>query len=396
MNTKARSFCAILSVIFLGLFSGQSFGDVLRVTNPLPNKYIAVLKSGDSVSTYAEKLATDYNGTLGYVYDGALFGFSVEMADSDAIALSYDDKISYVIEDNEASLSDTQTNAPWNLDRIDQRDLPLSTTYSYDNRGVGVTIYVIDSGVEASHSEFFYYPNYNSRVLPGVSFVGGNSGDCNGHGTHVAAIAAGNTYGVAKSAYIQPVRVFPCTQNSPISTVIAGIDWVANDPLRGPRSVVNLSFSGSANEAVDDAVRNLIASGVPVVVAAGNNGSDANNYSPARVAGAITVGNVNINDVRDSLSNFGSALDLFAPGENITSAGLNNTTSVRSGTSMSAPHVAGAVAIWMVNTPMYGNCQGCFPPSYIEGRIVNHASVGKISNPGSGSPNLLLYTTGIQ
>lgn len=390
MTTFRKLSLQLLCAIVITLaITGQGFGQkkFLTVDNALPNKYIVVLNddtTGD-IATIAQSLALSYGGQVGFVYEYALLGFSIETTWKKAVSLSEDSQVKYVTEDSDMYLTDTQTNAPWNLDRLDQRDLPLSTTYTYDGQGIGVNIYVIDSGISPSHYEFFNWPNGGGRAFIGADFVGGNGLDCNGHGTHVAGIAAGTTYGVAKRSFVTAVRVFPCTQNSPVSTVVAGVNWVKNNHVA--RSVVNLSFSGSPNQAIDDAVRNLIASGVMCVIAAGNNNTDANNTSPARVREALTVGNINITDTRDSVSNFGTAVDVFAPGENITSAGLNNTLSVRSGTSMSAPHVAGTIAKYL-GDPGYVYVPS---PAEIQNLIVSNASWGKVSNPGAGSPNLLLY-----
>ena len=386
---RKLSFQFLFAIVFSLVFSGHGYGQkkLFRVDNAIPNKYIVVLNddtTGD-ISTIAQNLASEYGGTVGLVYQHALKGFSIEMGAKRAAGISEDEQVKYITEDSEMYLTYTQTNAPYNLDRIDQRDLPLSTTFNYDGRGQGVAVYVIDSGI-VGHYEFTNWPNSSSRVFPGPNFAGGANVDCNGHGTHIAGIAAGDTYGVAKRAFIVPVRVFPCTPNSPVSTVVAGVDWVRANHVA--RSVANLSFSGSPNQAIDDAVRNLVASGIQCVIAAGNNGLDANNYSPARVREALTVGNINITDTRDSLSNYGTAIDVFAPGENITAAGLNNTLDVKSGTSQAAALVSGAIALYMGDPTYY-----IIPnPSELQNLVTANASANKISNVGPGSPNLLYYT----
>lgn len=369
--------------------SGYGFGQkLLTVDEPIPDKYIVALDIdvndiNADINSIAQDLVSTHGGTVGHVYS-VLPGFSLEADEKAATDISDDPRVKYVTQDSTVQLTDTQTNAPWNLDRIDQRDLPLSTTYTYFSLGYGSWIYVIDSGISASHPEFTAWPGSGGRVYPGPNFAGGSNADCIGHGTHVAGIAAGDTYGVAKRAFLVPVRVFNCDQNSPVSTIIQGVDWVRNNHV-AMHSVVNLSFSGGPNQAIDDAVRNLIASGVMCVIAAGNDGVDANNISPARVREALTVGNVNNSDARDSLSNFGTAIDVFAPGENIVSAGLNNTLSTRSGTSMSAPHVTGVIALTIGGWPSQTS------PSQIQNSITAYASLNKISNV-AGSPNQLLYS----
>jgi subtilisin family serine protease len=355
--------------------------------NPIPNKYIVVLDKNmfnDSsklkVDPTAESLANTYNGVIGFIYNNAIKGFSVEMSEEDATALSQDIQVEYISEDNEMYLSDIQPNAPWNLDRIDQRDLPLNTTYNYNTAGLGVVAYIIDSGINRNHSEF---GGPNGRATIGADFVGGVGEDCNGHGTHVAGSVGGSTYGVAKEVTIIAVRVFGCSGSSPSSTIIAGIDWVRANHVS--KSVANMSLGGGVNQATDDAVRNLIASGVTSVVAAGNDNADANNTSPARVKQAITVGAIDINDNRASFSNFGNAVDLFAPGVNVTSAWRDGGFNVLSGTSMATPHVTGVVAQYLQTSLVIPT------PSAVQNTILANASWNKVINRGGGSPNTLLY-----
>lgn len=364
---------------------GQKF---FTVEDPIESKYIVVLHDealGD-LNNIAQNLASSYDGTLGFVYGSALVGFSIDIKEANAISLSQEPIVKYVTEDGVVSLSYTQTNAPWNLDRLDQRDRPLSTTYNYNYYGLGTNIYVLDTGINPSHVEFSWSGGGGSRAVLGADFVGGSGLDCNGHGTHVAGTVGGTTYGVAKGArFIIAVRVFGCNRDSPSSVVIAGINWVRAN--RSARSIANMSFDGGANQAVDDAVRNLIASGTSCVIAAGNGNTDANSRSPARVRQAITVGGTDINDSRVN-TNFGTAIDVFAPGENITSAWFtsNTATNVLSGTSMSAPHVVGTIAQYMEANSFY------IPtPATLQNVIVGNASWNKVSNPGTGSPNTLLY-----
>lgn len=392
MNTFKKKFILHLLCAMFVMFtvSEQGFGQarVLKTDNPIPNKYIVVLNKDTfndvsklPVRPTAQNLVGKHRGRLGFVYEKAIKGFSVELSKEAAIALSQNPLVEYVTEDSEVYLSDTQYDAPWNLDRIDQRDLSLNTTYIYNNNGSGATVYIIDSGINRFHSEF---GGLSTRAFIGADFVGGNGADCTGHGTHVAGIAGGSTYGVAKGVTIVAVRVFGCSTTSPSSTIIAGIDWVRDN--HASKAVANMSFGGSANQAMDDAVIDLINSGVTAVVAAGNDNADANNTSPARVREAITVGATDINDSRASFSNYGSAVDIFAPGVDINSAWWDGGLSVQSGTSMAAPHVTGAVAQYIISQGL------TIPtPSTVQDVIVANASWNKLSNIGSNSPNTLLY-----
>lgn len=362
--------------------------------NPISSRYIIVFNDEnkvvantfgqESVASMARSLTQNYGGNVDRVYSHALKGFSVKMTEKQALSLSQNARVKYVVEDGLTYLSATQYNAPWGLDRIDQRNRPLNSIYNYSATGDGVTAYVIDSGVLPWHVEF------GGRASIGADFIGdGRNGvDCNGHGTHVSGTIAGNTYGVAKQASIVAVRVFGCSSSTANSTIIAAVDWVqANRVLP---AVANMSLGGGTNQAIDDAVRNLIASGVTVVVAAGNGGSDgigddANGGSPGRVREAITVGATDINDNRAVFSNYGSALDVFAPGVNITSAWYTSDTATAnlSGTSMATPHVAGVVAKYLSDSPSSS-------PAQIESVLTSNSTAGVVNNPGFGSPNILL------
>ncbi|HZI48834.1 MAG TPA: S8 family serine peptidase, partial [Pyrinomonadaceae bacterium] len=283
----------------------------------------------------------------------------------------------------------------WGLDRIDQHDLPLSTTYNYSNAntGAGVNVYVVDSGIKTTHTEF-HKPTGGWRVVNDVDFVndGQIGNDCNGHGTFIAGVIGGNTLGVARGATLHNVRVAGCANNSATaSTVISGLDWVTAH--RVLPAVANLSFVTSINYSVEDSVRALIASGVTCVVAAGNDGVDAKDTTPARVSEAITVASADMNDGRSRDSNFGPFVDLFAPGMGIMSAsnldrngnGVFDDTIFDSGTSISAAHVTGVVARVL-------QAQPDLTPAAVQGAIKNCATPDKIIEPGAGSPNLLLYS----
>ena len=273
----------------------------------------------------------------------------------------------------------SQTPATWGLDRIDQRDLPLNNTYTYNQTGAGVNAYIIDTGIRATHQQF------TGRVGNGVDEVGGGTNDCNGHGTHVSGTVGGTTYGVAKQVTLHPVRVLDCNGSGTTSGVIAGVDWVTANHV-GP-SVANMSLGGGASSALDSAVTNSINSGVSYAIAAGNSNADACTTSPARVAAANTVGPTTDTDARASFSNFGTCLDIFAPGNNITSSWNTSdaATNTISGTSMATPHVAGAIALYLQTNP------GASPATVTQA-LISNSTLNHVTGAGTGSPNRLLYS----
>ncbi|MEV4344201.1 S8 family peptidase [Actinoplanes sp. NPDC049596] len=266
------------------------------------------------------------------------------------------------------------TTATWGLDRIDQRTLPLSSSYAAP-AAAGVTVYVVDTGIRTSHREF------GGRATDGY----GDDGDCNGHGTHVASTIGGATLGVAKDVKLVGVRVLDCKGNGSYKSIIAGIDWVARQTARP--AVANLSLGGTTSKALDDAVDRAVAKGITVVVAAGNDNRNACTQSPARTPSAITVGATDRNDTRWSSSNYGSCVDIFAPGVRIEGASTasNTATKQMNGTSMASPHVAGAAALVLAAHPSY-------TPAQVRDELVAQAATGTIRNPGPGTPNRMLYT----
>lgn len=313
--------------------------------------------------------------------------FSGAVADLNAgqlKALVASGKIRSVEQDYEIKLDptaagETQLNPTWGLDRIDQTLLPLSGSYTNPNTGLGVRAYIVDTGVLTSHAEF------SGRIAAGFSAVSDANGvnDCNGHGTHVAGTVAGATYGVAKSATVVPVRVLDCAGSGYLSSVISGLDWIgANHPAGSP-AVVNMSLGGGASSTLDSAVEALVAKGITVVVAAGNSAADACNTSPARTAGALTIAASNSTDGFASFSNYGSCVDLIAPGVSITSAWIGSSTATAqiSGTSMASPHVAGLVASAMT--------AGYLAPNQVEFLIESGAASSAIASAPLGTANLL-------
>jgi subtilisin family serine protease len=289
--------------------------------------------------------------------------------------------VDYVEEDSVVEAIATQQNATWGLDRIDQRDRPLSTTYTYDTTATNVNAYIIDTGIRTTHVDF------GGRAFHGTDTVGDgqNGNDCNGHGTHVAGTVGGATWGVAKGVRLFRVRVLSCSGSGSNSGVIAGVDWVRANHIKP--AVANMSLGGGASSALDTAVNNSINAGVTYAIAAGNSNANACNSSPARVPAAITVGSTTINDARSSFSNFGTCLDIFAPGSSITSAWStsNTATNTISGTSMAAPHTAGVAALFLAANPSA-------TPAQVRDALVNNASLNKISGAGTGSPNRLLFS----
>ncbi len=346
---------------------------------PLQSMQFSGFNNASAISFMAQDLGAKYRGDVKMTFKKALKGGVFKMSEKDAQTMANDPRIAFVEEDQMMSNKATQNNATWGLDRIDQANLPLNSTYNYDTSASNVNAYIIDTGVLNSHSDF------GGRSQSGYDFVDNDNDatDCNGHGTHVAGTVAGSTYGVAKGAKIYGIRVLGCTGSGSNSGVIAGIDWVANNHVKP--AVANMSLGGGASSATDNAVANLVNSGVTVVVAAGNDNSNACNYSPARAPSAITVGSTTSSDARSSFSNFGTCLDIYAPGSSITSAWSNGGTRTISGTSMAAPHVAGVAALYLANNPNA-------TPAQVTAAVTGNAASGKVSDAKSGSPNLLLQS----
>ena len=355
----------------------------------IQNRYIVVLNDsvvgergvGSYADAYAVNLTAAYGGKVERVFKHALNGFLAEMSEKEAAALSKDPSVAYIEEDQEMSIDAVQSPATFGLDRIDQRNLPLNNSYTHNFNGSGVNSYIVDTGVRFTHQEF------SGRT--GLSYDaigdGQNGNDCNGHGTHVAGTVGGTTYGVAKGTTIHRVRVLNCQGSGSNSGVIAGVDWVTANHVKP--AVANMSLGGGASTALDTAVNNSINAGVTFVVAAGNSNVDACNSSPARAPAAVTVGSTTNTDARSSFSNFGTCLDIFAPGSSITSAWSTGDTATNtiSGTSMASPHVAGVAALYL-------HQNGHQAPATVRNAIVANATSGVVGSPGTGSPNLLLYS----
>ncbi|MEW2332577.1 S8 family peptidase, partial [Micromonospora chersina] len=353
------------------------------------DSYIVVLKDNAvapaRVTETAQRLTARHGGTVARTWRAALRGFELTVGAKAAARIAADPAVAYVEQNHTVSIAGTQTNPPsWGLDRIDQRNLPLNSSYTYPNTAGNVRAYIIDTGVLFGHNDF------GGRAVSGFDAVdGGSADDCNGHGTHVAGTVGGSSYGVAKGVQIVGVRVLNCQGSGTNAQVVSGIDWVTANAVKP--AVANMSLGGSANSSIDTAVTNSINSGITYAVAAGNgdilgNRQNACNYSPARVASAITVGATQNNDAAASFSNYGSCVDILAPGVNITSAWYTGSTATNtiSGTSMASPHVAGAAALVLSANPSW-------TPQQVRDSLVNNATPNVVTNVGTGTPNRLLY-----
>jgi subtilisin family serine protease len=343
--------------------------------------YIVVFRNDETDPVGgAGALVRAHGGSLRSVYRTAIKGFAVaNLPDAAVEALQQNPRVAYVEPDAIMTIDGTQSPTPsWGLDRIDATGA-LNNSYTYPNGGEGVTVYIIDTGINATHSDF------GPRVATGFDVVdGGLPADCHGHGTHVAGTVGGTAYGVAKAVTLVGVRVLSCAGSGPTSGVIDGVEWVMAN-ARKP-AVANMSLGGDPSTALDAAIANAVASGVTFAVAAGNSGANACNYSPARATSAITVGATTSGDARASYSNYGSCVDIMAPGSGITSAWIGSNTATRtiSGTSMASPHVAGAAALVLANN-------SALSPQQVRDALFNGATNNALAPLPAGTPNKLLY-----
>lgn len=357
-------------------------------------RYIVVYKAGATQQGVAGKAVADvsasleqqYGGRVAITYQYAIQGAAIDLPAGAADAMRADSRVAYVEPDQPGSIVATEPNATWGLDRIDQRNLPLDASYTYpDQAGTGVHAYVIDSGVFAAHPEFAAAGG-GSRVIPGVDFQDNDADpdDCNGHGTHVAGTIGSATYGVAKNVTIHSIRVVDCGGFGVASTAIQAVDYVTHNHISP--AVANMSLRYGFTQALNDAVTNSIASGVTYAIAAANDFQDACLTSPGSTPNAITVGATDITDTRASFSDFGTCVDLFAPGVDILSTWIQPAlTNHLSGTSMASPHVAGAAALYLGANPSA-------TPAAVATAIINQATPNVVVDPGTGSPNRFLFT----
>ncbi|MDP9802055.1 S8 family peptidase [Acinetobacter calcoaceticus] len=363
----------------------SSLLDSSQAKGIIKNQYIVILNkdAGPSID-FAQNIVKQHGGKILQSYDTVLQGFAIYLPDTAATAfveaMKKNPQVLSIENDTVMKIdATTQSNPDWGLDRIDQKALPLDSAYSYLQTGSGATAYIVDTGILSSHQQF------SGRVLSGYTAISDVNGttDCNGHGTHVAGTVGGSTYGVAKNVNLVPIRILGCDGSGASSNVIAGLDWILKNGKKP--AIVNMSLGGDASTSLDSAVENLFNNGYVMVVAAGNSNTDACSASPARVSKALTVAATDSTDTRASYSNYGSCVDIFAPGSQINSSwiGSNTATKVLNGTSMATPHVAGVVAEMLQSTPTA-------TPQTISTNLLNQASSNVIKNP-SGSPNRLLY-----
>lgn len=393
-----RLICALTAALTVcGVFASSASAASAAANDPAPvqgadraeaisDRYIVVFQKGTSAAAArsARDEARGKGGQVHHVYENALQGFAATLPARALDGVRRNPHVAYVSVDAVVTLATTQSPATWGLDRIDQRNRPLSSSYDYTTGASNVTAYVIDTGIRTSHSDF------GGRAVHGYDSVdGGSADDCHGHGTHVAGTVGSTTYGVAKSVRVVAVRVLNCSGSGSTSGVVAGVDWVTGNHQAGQPAVANMSLGGGVDSVIDTAVANSIADGVTYVVAAGNENTNACNRSPARVQAAITVGATTSSDGRASYSNYGTCLDLFAPGSSITSGWhtSDSATNTLSGTSMAAPHAAGAAALYLSANP-------AALPQTVRDALVNTATTGVLANVGTGSPNRLLYSLG--
>lgn len=379
MRRTAVTFAGIVLLAATTAMAGE--GSVRRSARHIPGRYIVVLDSAADVSAVISTVRNFKGSAVHHTYQRGVKGLALELSDTDAQTLSRDARVQFIEEDATVDAADVS----WGLDRIDQRFLPLDNSFTPTGTGAGVTVYVVDTGILASHSDF------GGRVAPGFDAIGDGNGtkDCNGHGTAIAGVIGGATFGVAKAATLVPVRALGCDGSGSISNLLAALDWISsNHATSGGPAVVNMSLGGDPSSSLDSSVFNLITAGMTTVVAAGNKNADACAVSPARVTAALTVGASTQNDSRAAFSNYGTCVDLFAPGTNVQSDWYSSDTStvVASGTSIAAPFVTGVAALMLQQYPTS-------TPAVVMQTIISQVTLDAMSNVPAGTANRLLFSS---
>eukprot|EP01120_Amphizonella_sp_Union-15-10_P008934 TRINITY_DN329_c0_g1_i7.p1 TRINITY_DN329_c0_g1~~TRINITY_DN329_c0_g1_i7.p1 ORF type:complete len:391 (-),score=83.36 TRINITY_DN329_c0_g1_i7:48-1220(-) len=336
-------------------------------------------------------LSMDPTHKISATWTRVLNGFSAILTPAGLKYLMNSEHVSFIEQDQVMYATKTeqtctaQSGATWGISRVSLRGAPQPTnTYRYSRDGSGVRAFVVDTGILVSHSDF------EGRATWGTSVVTGESNtDLNGHGTHVAGTIGGKTYGIAKKVNLVAVKVLGQNGSGSTTGIVSGLEWVAKN-AKANKDTCNMSLGGGASTAFDNAVNNLVTGGVFTAVAAGNEDQNACNVSPARATNAFTVGSTSqgtgTTDPRSSFSNWGPCVNIFAPGEAITSTWIGSNTAIRtiSGTSMASPHVCGVASLILGDNSR--------TPAQVKSQLIQEANPGTISNGKTGSPNVLLYS----